>query len=234
MELKITQKILFWNSYFFQNIINFTWKEFDWFHDFTIIFIIFILFSVGGILIYIIFTNWIFKEFIENSFLELIWTFFPIIILINIGLYRIIILYNHEIEKKTFISLKVTGHQWYWSYDYSDFKNIEFDRYILPLQDLKKGEIRLLEVDNNIVVPFNTENRFIVRSADVLHSWTIPVIGVKIDANPGRLNIISFKSLNIGLFYGQCREICGANHSFIPICLEVSSMFHFKNWVISY
>ena len=185
--------------------------------------------AVRGILINIIITNWIFKEFIENSFLELIWTFFPIVILINIGLYRIIILYNHELEKKTFLTVKVTGHQWYWSYDYSDFKNIEFDSYILPIQELKKGDIRLLEVDNNIVVPFKTENRFIVRRADVLHSWTLPVIGVKIDANPGRLNIISFNSINMGLFYGQCREICGANHRFIPICLEVSSLYNFKN-----
>jgi cytochrome c oxidase subunit 2 len=123
----------------------------------------------------------------------------------------------------------VTGHQWYWSYDYTDFKTIDFDRYIIPLNDLKNGEIRLLEVDNNLVVPFNSENRFIIRRADVLHSWTIPVIGIKIDANPGRLNMVIFNSFNRGIFYGQCREICGANHRFIPICLEATSILNFKN-----
>lgn len=185
-------------------------------------------------MVYILITNWVFKEFVENSLLELLWTFFPIFILLNIGLYRIIILYNHELEKKTFLSIKVTGHQWYWSYDYTDFKNLEFDSYILPLNELKMGDIRLLEVDNNLVVPFDTNNRYIITRADVLHSWTVPVIGVKVDANPGRLNIINFNVKNIGLFYGQCREICGANHRFIPICLESSSLYFFKNWIINY
>ena len=136
MVLRSIQKIIFWKGIFFQNIINNSWCEFDWFHDFTMIYIVFILLFVGGVLCYTILTNWIFKEFIENSLLELLWTFFPIIILLNIGLYRIIILYNHELEKKTFLSIKVTGHQWYWSYDYRDFKSIEFDRYILPLNEL--------------------------------------------------------------------------------------------------
>jgi cytochrome c oxidase subunit 2 len=234
VELKIFWAIIFWKNLNFQNIINTSWKEFDWFHDFTIIFIIFILLRVGGILLVIIKSNWIFKEFVENSVLEILWTFFPIIILLNIGVFRIIILYNHEIEKKTFLSVKVTGHQWYWSYDYTDFKNLEFDRYILPLGELGLGSIRLLDVDNNIVIPIRSDNRFIISRADVLHSWTIPVLGVKVDANPGRLNIISFFSNYLGLFYGQCSEICGANHRFMPICLETTSVRFFKNWVITY
>lgn len=234
MVLKILQEILIWKGIFFQNIININWKQLDWFHDFTIFFVFFILILVGGFLFYIFFSNWIFKEFIENSVLELLWTFFPIFILLNIGFYRIIILYNHEIEEKSFLSVKVTGHQWYWSYDYTDFENIEFDRYILPFNELKKGEIRLLEVDNNIVLPLNLKNRFIIRRGDVLHSWTIPRLGVKVDANPGRLNIILLNSFYRGLFYGQCREICGANHSFIPICIEINTLINFKNWVLNY
>ncbi len=105
---------------------------------------------------------------------------------------------------------------------------------MLPLSDLKIGEIRLLEVDNRVVIPILTETRIIICRADVLHSWTIPSIGIKVDANPGRLNIISFVSNIIGLFYGQCREICGANHRFIPICLETTSFYQFKNWVITF
>lgn len=234
MELKIFQIIFFWKGILFQNIINSYWREIDWFHDYTIIFITFIIFLVRGILFFIFYSSWIFKEFVENSMLEILWTFFPIFILINIGYFRIIILYRHEIEEKSFLSIKVTGHQWYWSYDYSDFDNIEYDRYITPLSDLSPGSFRLLEVDNNIVVPNFTKNRFIIRRRDVLHSWTIPCLGVKVDANPGRLNIIVVGSDFLGLFYGQCREICGANHSFIPICLEVNTMFNFKNWIINF
>ena len=97
------------------------------------------------------------------------------------------------------------------------------------MSDLPKGGFRLLEVDNNTVIPIDTKNRFIISRGDVLHSWTIPSLGVKVDANPGRLNIILVGSNSLGLFYGQCREICGANHSFMPICLEVNTLFNFKN-----
>lgn len=234
MELKILQKIIVWKGFFFQNILNINWKQLDWFHDFTIFFIFYILIIVGGFILYSFFSNWIFKEFIENSLLELLWTFFPIFILLNIGFYRILILYNHEIEEKSFLSVKVTGHQWYWSYDYTDFDKIEFDRYITPLNELFNGNFRLLEVDNNIVLPLNLKNRFIISSADVLHSWTIPSLGVKVDANPGRLNTILFNSFYSGIFYGQCREICGANHRFIPICIEINTLINFKNWILNF
>lgn len=189
---------------------------------------------MGGILLYTFFSKWIFKEFVENSSLELLWTFFPIFILLNIGLYRIIILYRHEIEKKRFLSIKVTGHQWYWRYDYSDFKRLEYDSYMLPLRECKTGTFRLLEVDNNVVIPFSSVSRFVIRRADVLHAWTIPSLAIKVDANPGRLNLVSFNSLRMGLFFGQCREICGANHRFIPICVEVSSIYFFKNWILNF
>jgi len=203
----------------------------EWFHDYILLFIFLILILVGGILVQISLSQWIFKEFIENTILELLWTFFPIFILLNIGYFRIILLYNHELESDISLSIKVTGHQWYWSYDFRDFKNLEFDRYIIPLTDLSPGEFRLLEVDNRLIIPQEINSRFIVSRADVLHSWTLPRIGVKVDANPGRLNIIDFSRNFLGLFYGQCREICGANHRFIPICLEVTNLRQFKNWV---
>lgn len=231
MVLKKIQKIFFWKNILFQEIINNRWAQLDWFYDFTFIFIVYIIILVGGFLFYIIISKWRFKEFIENRVLETLWTFFPIFILRNIGIFRIIILYNHEIEDKSFLRIKIIGHQWYWTYNYTDFSLLEYDRYITPINELLLGENRLLEVDNNIVVPIFLNNRLIVNRADVLHSWTIPSLGVKIDANPGRLNIIFLKCLVIGKFFGQCSEICGANHSFIPICLETNSLHNFKNWV---
>lgn len=149
-------------------------------------------------------------------------------VLFNVGYHSIIILYSHELDTEAALTVKVTGHQWYWSYDYTDFEGVDFDSYILPLVDLSPGDFRLLEVDNHTVLPVNSNVRFIITSADVLHSWALPSLGLKIDANPGRLNIVSSNAHVLGLYYGQCSEICGANHSFIPICVEVSSFYLFK------
>lgn len=129
------------------------------------------------------------------------------------------------------ITIKTIGHQWYWSYEYSDFPNIEFDSYIKPQNEIAINEARLLEADNRIIVPVNNQVRIIVSATDVIHSWTVPALGVKIDAVPGRLNQISFITNRPGIFYGQCSEICGANHRFIPIKLEVVSIKDFIKWI---
>ena len=138
----------------------------------------------------------------------------------------------------TTLTVKIIGHQWYWRYEYRDFwsliKNgcVEFDRYIIPSNELSENIFRLLDVDNRTVIPFNVHIRFLISSADVLHAWTVPVIGVKVDAVPGRLNQLKFISQRPGVFFGQCSEICGANHRFIPISLEVINPHEFLNWVI--
>lgn len=129
------------------------------------------------------------------------------------------------------VTVKAIGHQWYWSYEYSDFKNIEFDSYITPIREMKPFNFRLLDVDNRIVIPFETQIRIIVTAADVIHSWTVPSLGVKIDATPGRLNQAGFTLRRPGLFYGQCSEICGANHRFIPIVIERIPSKYFVQWV---
>jgi cytochrome c oxidase subunit 2 len=129
------------------------------------------------------------------------------------------------------LTIKTIGHQWYWSYEYSDFPDIEFRSYIIPFSDLKRGSIRLLETDNNLILPVNNQIRMIVRATDVIHSWTIPALGVKVDAVPGRLNQIIFNLKHVGVFFGQCSEICGANHRFIPIKLEAIPIKNFINWV---
>lgn len=170
----------------------------------------------------------------EFKFLEFIWTLIPCFFLIFLGIPSLKLLYFSEnILKNPRISINITAHQWYWSYDYSDFKNLEFDSYILPKIELIQGIYRLLEVDNRVVLPFNSLIRFIVTSRDVLHSWALPSLGIKVDANPGRLNQICSLRLSSSINYGQCSEICGANHSFIPILVEFTSPLAFKSWINS-
>lgn len=132
---------------------------------------------------------------------------------------------------KPIITIKSIGHQWYWSYEYSDFLNLEFDSYIIPRNEISTEGFRLLDVDNRTVIPINSQIRILVTSSDVLHSWTVPSIGVKTDAVPGRLNQIRFYSNRPGLFFGQCSEICGANHRFMPIVIESVSNKTFINWI---
>lgn len=134
------------------------------------------------------------------------------------------------------ITIKVIGHQWYWSYEYSDYANqdgttINFDSIMLSEDELETGDFRVLEVTNNVVVPVNTHIRVIVTAADVLHSWAVPSLGVKIDAVPGRLNQTNFLATREGLFYGQCSEICGANHAFMPIAIEVVSLKDYCEYI---
>ena len=129
------------------------------------------------------------------------------------------------------------GHQWYWSYEYSDYTTVEggeslnFDSYMIPDDDLTLGSFRLLEVDNRIVLPVNTHIRVLVTAADVLHSWAIPSLGVKVDACPGRLNQVSLFMKREGVFYGQCSEICGVNHGFMPIVVQGVSLEQYIEWI---
>lgn len=135
------------------------------------------------------------------------------------------------------VTLKVVGHQWYWSYEYSDYtssegESINFDSYMIPEEDLNfAGQLRLLEVDNRIILPINTHIRVIVTAADVLHCWAIPSFAMKIDACPGRLNQTSLFIKRAGVFYGQCSEICGVNHGFMPIVVEGVELEDYISWI---
>lgn len=168
---------------------------------------------------------------LEGQTIEIIWTILPAITLVIIALPSLRLIYLLDENNRPAITVKSIGHQWYWSYEYSDFKKIEFDSYIIPLRDRKISNFRLLDVDNRIVIPFNSQIRIITTSTDVIHSWTIPSLGVKIDATPGRLNQIRFLINRTGLFFGQCSEICGANHRFIPIVIERISPKRFIKWI---
>nr|BDC46345.1 cytochrome c oxidase subunit 2 [Gnetum hainanense] len=166
---------------------------------------------------------------VHGTIIEIIWTIFPSIILMFIAIPSFALLYSmDEVVVNPAITLKAIGHQWYWTYEYSDYnssdeQSLTFDSYMIPEDDLELGQLRLLEVDNRVVVPAKTHLRMIVTSADVLHSWAIPSLGVKCDAVPGRLNQTSILVQREGVFYGQCSEICGTNHAFMPIAVEAVS-----------
>nr|AYN73566.1 cytochrome c oxidase subunit II [Pharomachrus auriceps] len=167
---------------------------------------------------------------VDAQEVELVWTILPAIVLIPLALPSLQILYMMDEIDESDLTLKAIGHQWYWSYEYTDFKDLSFDSYMIPSSDLPLGHFRLLEVDHRVVIPMESPIRIIVTADDVLHSWAIPTLGVKTDAIPGRLNQTSFITTRPGVFYGQCSEICGANHSYMPIVVESTPLPHFENW----
>jgi cytochrome c oxidase subunit 2 len=208
-------------------------EQLNFFHDHTILIILLITILVTYIIIIIIFNKYTNRFLLHGQTIEIIWTIVPAIILLFIAFPSLRILYLIDEINKPSLTIKSIGHQWYWSYEYSDFKNIEFDSYIIPTNELLENNFRLLDVDNRIILPINSQIRVIVSAADVLHSWTIPSIGVKIDATPGRLNQTNIFINRPGLFYGQCSEICGANHRFIPIVIETIKSKNFIKWIYS-
>nr|ALO70399.1 cytochrome c oxidase subunit 2 [Bolitobius castaneus] len=201
------------------------------FHDHTLMILLMITVLVGYLMASLFVNKFNYRLLLEGQMIELIWTILPAITLIFIALPSLRLLYLLDEINNPIITIKTIGHQWYWSYEYSDFKSIEFDSYMIPSNEMKLFNFRLLDVDNRIAIPFNSQIRMLVTAADVLHSWTIPSISVKIDATPGRLNQISFLINRTGILFGQCSEICGANHSFMPIVLESISPNYFINWI---
>nr|ABW71541.1 cytochrome oxidase subunit II [Lamprotornis hildebrandti]ABW71542.1 cytochrome oxidase subunit II [Lamprotornis hildebrandti] len=167
---------------------------------------------------------------VEAQAIELVWTILPAVVLITLALPSLRILYMMDEINEPDLTLKAIGHQWYWTYEYSDLKELTFDSYMVPTSDLPLGHFRLLEVDHRVIVPAESKVRVIVTADDVLHSWAVPSLGVKTDAIPGRLNQTAFLASRPGVYYGQCSEICGANHSFMPIVVESTPLASFENW----
>lgn len=208
-------------------------EQLIFFHDHAMVVIILIVTFVGYIIGTLFFNKFINRFLLENQNIEIVWTILPALILIFIAFPSLRLLYLLDEVNNPRITLKTIGHQWYWRYEYSDFLQVEFDSYIVPFNEIDNSGFRLLDVDNRTVLPINTQVRVLVRAADVIHSWTVPALGVKVDAIPGRLNQIRFIIRRPGLFYGQCSEICGANHRFMPIVLERVSVDYFLNWISS-
>jgi len=169
----------------------------------------------------------------HNTLLEMGWTVVPVIILVVIAVPSFKLLYYEDVIPKADLTIKATGHQWYWSYEYPDNGKIGFDSLVVPDDQLKPGQPRLLAVDNPVVVPVNTTVRVITAAGDVIHSWAVPSFGVKQDAVPGRLNETWFKVTKEGTYYGQCSELCGVNHGFMPIEVQVVSKDKFNSWAAS-
>nr|YP_010613552.1 cytochrome c oxidase subunit II [Graphium sarpedon]WAR51427.1 cytochrome c oxidase subunit 2 [Graphium sarpedon]WHN78808.1 cytochrome c oxidase subunit II [Graphium cloanthus] len=223
-----------WYSINFQNGASPLMEQIIFFHDHTLIILIMITILVSYLMMNLFFNKFINRLLLEGQMIELIWTIIPAITLIFIAFPSLRLLYLLDELNNPLITLKSIGHQWYWSYEYSDFNNIEFDSYMIQYEKNLSKNFRLLDVDNRIILPMNNQIRVMVTATDVIHSWTIPSLGVKIDANPGRLNQTSLFINRPGIFFGQCSEICGANHSFMPIVIESISINNFINWINNY
>lgn len=206
--------------------------------------IMFYLCLILGLVSYILYV--IIKDYKDNRFaykyvrhgqvIEIIWTIFPAVILLLIAFPSFILLYLCDEVLTPAMTIKVIGLQWYWKYEYSDFvdsigETIEFESYVIPDDMLEPGALRLLDTDTSIVVPVDTHIRFVVTANDVIHSFTIPSLGMKIDATPGRLNQVSALIQRTGIYYGQCSELCGVNHGMMPIKLECVSIEDFIEWL---
>nr|YP_010329416.1 cytochrome c oxidase subunit II [Haemaphysalis yeni]UNO53860.1 cytochrome c oxidase subunit 2 [Haemaphysalis yeni] len=205
-------------------------EQMMFFHDHSMMIIVMITIITIYMIINIILNNFSSRSMMEGQEIEIIWTIIPAITLIFIAMPSLHLLYLTDELFNSQMSIKIIGHQWYWSYEYSDF-NKEFDSFMIPEQEMMKNSFRLLDTDNNLVIPFNTTIKFLITSADVIHSWTIPSLSIKMDAVPGRLNQAFSFSKRPGMFFGQCSEICGANHSFMPISLEIVKMNNFIKFI---
>nr|AQP29390.1 cytochrome c oxidase subunit 2 [Nasutitermes sp. C TB-2017] len=206
-------------------------EQLIFFHDHALMIMLMIITAVFYTMISIIQNKQTSRFILEGQMIETLWTIAPAIILVFIAIPSLRLLYLMDEIHNPAMTLKTVGHQWYWSYEYSDFTKLEFDSYMVQQEDQSINTFRLLDTDNRVVLPMNSPIRMIVTAADVLHSWTVPSLGVKTDATPGRLNQMSFSINRPGLLYGQCSEICGANHSFMPIVIESVSTNQFINWV---
>lgn len=202
-----------------------------------IVILVFVLWLVARALYHFhVSRNPIPEKLIHGTVIEIAWTVTPSLILLFIAVPSFALLYSLDEIVDPSVTIKAIGHQWYWSYEYSDYsqaddQSIAFDSYMIPEEDLELGQLRLLEVDNRVVLPVKTHIRVIITAADVLHSWAVPSLGVKCDAVPGRLNQIPLFIKREGVFYGQCSELCGTNHGFMPIVIEAVSLENYISWV---
>nr|YP_009318299.1 cytochrome c oxidase subunit II [Lunella granulata]AOZ71780.1 cytochrome c oxidase subunit II [Lunella granulata] len=222
-----------WGQLGFQDAASPLMEQLIYFHDHAMLVLVLIISLVAYAAVALMTNSFLSRYVLEGQSIETIWTILPAVILVFLALPSLRLLYLLDEVGSCVLTIKSIGHQWYWSYEYSDFLNIEFDSYMVPSDELESGQFRLLEVDHRAVVPINADVRVLVTSADVIHSWAVPSLGVKADAVPGRLNQLSFFIKYPGVFYGQCSEICGANHSFMPIVLEAVEINDFMKWVVA-
>jgi cytochrome c oxidase subunit 2 len=206
------------------------------FHNELLVIIFLIALFVLGLLLYVIVRfhhsrNPVPTRTSHNTVVEMLWTVVPVVILVIIAIPSFKLMYYMDRVPNPDMTIKVTGHQWYWTYDYPDHGNISFDSNLIPENELKPGQKRLLEVDNPLVVPVDTVIRVYITGTDVIHSWFIPSFGVQEYAVVGRLNETWMKVEHPGVYYGECNQICGVNHAFMPIKVEALAKDEFQHWL---
>jgi heme/copper-type cytochrome/quinol oxidase subunit 2 len=208
--------MIFWGIYSLQDALRLTIEQIIYFHDYLIMVILIIMCVVGYFLVFVLFINVYAARIVADHLVERVWTILPIVVLIFLVYPSVYLLYLIDESRTEFLcTLKVIGHQWYWSYKIDGLLRLDIDSYM----DIDRV-VRLIDVDNRVVVPRQENIRALITSSDVLHSWALPALGVKIDAVPGRLNQFVFIVILNSVIHGQCREICGVNHSFMPIVIE--------------
>ena len=213
-------------------------------HDKIMFYIVVIIVGVSWALFSIVYKFNVSKRLISHKYLvhgtliEIVWTIMPAVVLVAIAFPSFKLLYLMDEIVDPGLTIKAIGRQWYWVYEYSDYvgessETLSFDSYMVPTDDLEEGDIRLLEVDNQVVLPVNTQVRVVVTASDVLHCWAVPSLGVKMDAVPGRLNQTGFLITRLGIYYGACSEICGTGHGYMPIVVKGVSMEDYLEWITS-
>ena len=222
-----------WQTHF-QEAGSVAMEKFVDFHNMLLIIITAVVVFVFGLLSYTCIkfyhkNNPTPKKFTHNVAIEILWTIIPCIILIIIAIPSFKLLYYVDTVGKMDMTVKVVGRQWFWQYEYPD-DNIAFDSYIVPDNQLKPDQIRLLSVDNELVLPVDTDIRIMVTAGDVIHSFALPALGIKIDAVPGRVNETWMRITKPGIYYGQCSELCGIGHGFMPIALKAVSKQEYEAW----
>jgi len=212
-------------------------EQVERFHNLLLVIITLIVLFVLALLIY---TMWRFSEkrnpvpskTTHNTLIEVLWTAVPILILVVVAVPSFRLLYFADTAVDADMTIKAIGRQWYWTYEYPDNGDFAFDAFIVPDDEIKEGQVRLLEADNRVVVPVGVKVRLLTTSSDVIHAFAMPAFGVKIDSVPGRINETWFQVDKAGVYYGQCSELCGSGHGFMPIVIEAVPEAQFDAWVV--
>nr|ADZ47916.1 cytochrome c oxidase subunit II [Xenophyes cascus] len=219
-----------WSNFNFQDSCSPLSEQLVLFHDHVLVITILIYVFVSYLLLTTMLNQLMDRYTMKEELVESIWTLIPALILLILAFPSLHLLYLMDDMSTPSLTMKIIGHQWYWSHEYSDFPYIEFDSYMEPTLKKINSNYRLLDINNKLTLPLNVSMRMIITSQDVLHSWTVPSLGIKIDAVPGRLNQMEISITRPGHYYGQCSEICGINHSFMPICVESLPLKSFLLW----
>ena len=220
----------------FQEAATPTMERISSFNDLLLVIIVAITIFVLGLLLYVM---WRFNEkrnpnpsrTTHNTPIEVLWTVIPVIILVGIAVPSFKLLYFADRIEEADMTIKAIGRQWYWSYEYPDHGNFTFDAYMVAEEDLQEGQVRLLDTDNPVVLPVDTNIRVLVTAGDVIHNFAMPSFGVKLDGVPGRINETWFRITRTGTFYGQCSELCGTGHAYMPITIKAVTPEAFEDWV---